>query len=600
MYQSLIEEMNTMGGGRDKPGGYMLAIGATLGEYRIIRPLGCGGMGEVYEVEHVTLERRYALKLLPAKFAEQFGAFDRFRREALVMANLIHPHIVKVDDFGVSEGHHWLRMERANGLRFDDREVTSLQELAEAGGGRVEQKSLASILTHVLLAIRYAHGRGAVHCNLKPSNILIFADARGSTFKITDFGLVRLVGEDWVRSQTQRSVARSMSMNDCCSQTIGGSASDAEGTSTRSLLSTYEYMSPEQKQGKEATAQSDLYSVGLIAFKLLTGQNPGLKPPSRLDRSLDTAWDEVLERALAVTAANRWPDAGAMLTALGECLAREDTRNAETKTSVAEHGTARVPPLAAPSLFIRHPEQEVVDTETVYLGDGVNLDLVWCPAGSFQMGSNDGEGDEKPVRTVRITRGFWMGRTAVTQAQWRQRMKDNPSRFKGDDLPVEQVDWPQCVEFCRTLTERERTAGRLPAEYEYRLPSEAEWEYAARGGSKGRGFTYSGRNDLGSVGWYSDNSGGKTQPVGKKAANELGLYDMSGNVWEWCQDWYQDNYNGLGSADPSGPASGSNRVLRGGGWYSVASACRSTRRLRYGPSASIDDLGFRVVRAPVP
>jgi formylglycine-generating enzyme required for sulfatase activity len=241
-----------------------------------------------------------------------------------------------------------------------------------------------------------------------------------------------------------------------------------------------------------------------------------------------------------------------------------------------------------------------IGSERVVADNVLGMAFVEVAAGSFTMGSNDGEANEKPVRTVRITKGFWMGKTEVTQAQWRQLMNDSPSRFKGDDLPVEQVDWNRCVEFCGKLTERERTAGRLPAGYVYRLPTEAEWEYAARGGSKSRGFTYSGGNDLGTVGWFTDNSGGTTHPVGKKTANELGLYDLSGNVWEWCQDWYQDSYNGLGSADPSGPATGSDRVNRGGCWSGDASFCRSAFRNGFRPSYTLSYLGFRVVLTPVP
>ena len=129
-------DMKTMAVERDRPGGYTLSVDETLGQYRIVRPLGRGGMGEVYEAEHVTLHRRYALKLLPAEFAAMPGALERFRREARVMANLDHPHIVKVDDFGESGGRYWLRMELANGLRHGGLEVTSLQDLAAAGGGR--------------------------------------------------------------------------------------------------------------------------------------------------------------------------------------------------------------------------------------------------------------------------------------------------------------------------------------------------------------------------------------------------------------------------------------------------------------------------------
>jgi formylglycine-generating enzyme required for sulfatase activity len=231
------------------------------------------------------------------------------------------------------------------------------------------------------------------------------------------------------------------------------------------------------------------------------------------------------------------------------------------------------------------------------------------------MGSEDGSSDEKPVRTVRIGRDYWMGRTEVTQAQYRQVTGKSPSYFKGDDLPVETVSWDDAVAFCEDLTRRERSAGRLPQGYVYRLPTEAEWEYAARGGSKSKGFTYSGGNDIDAVAWYYGNAGkarlgdpftdfGKakengncTHPVGEKAVNELGLHDMSGNVWEWCFDSY-GRYPASDETDPKGPDSRLFPVGRGGSWGGRAWLCRIASRnhwLKVHPKN--DDLGFRVVLA---
>jgi formylglycine-generating enzyme required for sulfatase activity len=221
--------------------------------------------------------------------------------------------------------------------------------------------------------------------------------------------------------------------------------------------------------------------------------------------------------------------------------------------------------------------------------------------GTFDMGSNDGDSDEKPVHRVRIGRTFWMGKTEVTQDQWAALMGKHNVSFAGGQNPMESVSWTECVEFCRKLTDREHGAGRLPAGYEFRLPTEAEWEYAARGGSKSRGLKYAGSDDVDEVAWYGSNSGLKTHEVGTKGPNELGLYDMSGNVWEWCLDDWHDSYNGA-PADGSrwGDGSGSFRVLRGGGWGFDASRCRSADRNWLGPSYANVFLGFRVVLAPVP
>ena len=165
-------------------------------------------------------------------------------------------------------------------------------------------------------------------------------------------------------------------------------------------------------------------------------------------------------------------------------------------------------------------------------------------------------------------------------------MGSNPSKFKGDNLPVEQVSWNDIQEF---ITKLNTMTGKT-----FRLPTEAEWEYAARGGNKSKGYKYSGSNTLDNVAWYTNNSSSKTHPVGQKQPNELGLYDMSGNVWEWCQDWY-GSYSSSSQTNPTGPSSGSYRVLRGGSWYHFARICRVSYRLNSDPDDRYNLNGFRLV-----
>lgn len=229
----------------------------------------------------------------------------------------------------------------------------------------------------------------------------------------------------------------------------------------------------------------------------------------------------------------------------------------------------------------------------------LGLRLIWIKPGTFNMGSvSGGENDERPVTQVTISRGFWLGRTEVTQAQWTVVMGSNPSYHKGDNLPVEMVSWNDAMEFCRKLTARERAAGRLPDELAYTLPTEAQWEYACRAGTTG---DYAGALDA--MAWYEANSGdqthsiGQTHPVGQKQANAWGLYDMHGNVWEWCLDWY-GNYPGGSVTDPAGTPSDSYRVYRGGGWWFNAVHCRSTFRIRNELDDRWDFLGFRLALAP--
>jgi formylglycine-generating enzyme required for sulfatase activity len=220
------------------------------------------------------------------------------------------------------------------------------------------------------------------------------------------------------------------------------------------------------------------------------------------------------------------------------------------------------------------------------------------------MGSPASEQDrwdwEGPQTQVTITHGFWMGRYEVTQGEYQAVMGSKPSHF-GDDpnRPVEQVSWHQATNYCGKLTAGERVAGRLPAGYVYRLPTEAEWEYARRAGTTTR-FSYGddlGYAQLGNYAWYGSNSDGTTHAVGLKQPNAWGLYDMHGNVWEWCLDWY-GAYPGGSVTDPQGPASGEHRVFRGGGWYGGGRYCRSAYRYDRTPDARDSYVGFRAVLAP--
>jgi formylglycine-generating enzyme required for sulfatase activity len=210
------------------------------------------------------------------------------------------------------------------------------------------------------------------------------------------------------------------------------------------------------------------------------------------------------------------------------------------------------------------------ETKTIAFPGGVTMEMVWCPPGTFTMG--------KTSHQVTLTKGFWMGKTEVTQKLWKSVMGNNPSDNKGDDLPVEYVDWNDCQEFCKNTG--------------LQLPTEAQWEYACRAGSTG---PYAGTGKLKDMGWYDDNSDDETHPVGTKQPNAWGLYDMHGNVWEWCVDWYGDYSKGA-VTDPKGSSSGSGRAVRGGSCRSNAGYCTSSYRESIGPSSAYSDYGFRLVR----
>ena len=213
-------------------------------------------------------------------------------------------------------------------------------------------------------------------------------------------------------------------------------------------------------------------------------------------------------------------------------------------------------------------------------------EMVFVEGGTFRMGSISGESYEKPVHSVTLS-SFNIGKYEVTQDQWKAVMGTDRSTNKGcDNCPVENVSWNEIQSFIQKLNTQ---TGK-----KYRLPTEAEWEYAATGGTRSMGYTYSGSNDLNSVAWCEGNSGNKTHAVGGKQGNELGIYDMTGNICEWCSDWY-GNYNGDSQTNPAGASTGQIRVIRGGGFHNKAFYCRTAHRNWFSPDNYLFYFGFRLV-----
>jgi formylglycine-generating enzyme required for sulfatase activity len=259
-------------------------------------------------------------------------------------------------------------------------------------------------------------------------------------------------------------------------------------------------------------------------------------------------------------------------------------------------------------------------TKALDLGGGVTLELVLIPAGQFIMGSeppkkptgnppdakeaaryatelaafNDIPANEKPAHSVTLTQPFYMGKYTVTQAQYAAVMGTNPSHFKGAQLPVDSVSWDDATAFCSKLNEtlHDKTLA-------VRLPTEAQWEYACRAGTRTRFYSGDADSDLDAVGWYESNSGNTTHPVGQKKPNAFGLYDMHGNVWQWCQDFYSENYSSSPIKDPLNDK-GAAHVHRGGSWYLNGAGCRSAYRSSADGVYSVSTHAFRVIASPPP
>lgn len=271
-------------------------------------------------------------------------------------------------------------------------------------------------------------------------------------------------------------------------------------------------------------------------------------------------------------------------------LAEERRRKAEEEARLAEQKRKEEEQRLAEERKRREESHRLIGTTGNSVIDNLINNMVYVDGGTFTMGATYEQGsdawdDEKPTHRVTLS-SFYIGKYEVTQAEWKAVMGNNPSYFKGDNLPVESVSWDDCQTFIRKLN---ALTGKT-----FRLPTEAEWEFAARGGNHSRGCKYSGSDYIGSVAWYDGNSGSKTHPIGQKSPNELGLYDMSGNVWEWCQDWY-GSYSSSSQTNPTGAFSGSYRVRRGGSWCSYARCSRVSFRHSYTPGLSNYDLGLRLV-----
>jgi formylglycine-generating enzyme required for sulfatase activity/tRNA A-37 threonylcarbamoyl transferase component Bud32 len=286
---------------------HTLESGSTFGKHRIVRLLGRGGMGEVYEVldgEGLS----WALKVLAEDMMDKPGAVERFRKEARVTSEMDHPGIVKVDLTGETDGRHWLRMEMAEGREVGGEKAITLQEYLEANDGRLSEVETKDLLRSLLTSLEYAHGRGLVHRDLKPANVLFFGDEP----KIADFGLVDAAGAEWMETQVKNSMVASM-----MEETLPDADAGPTGSRSKALMGTFAYMSPEQKEGREADARSDLYAIGLMAREAITGvKSLGMERPTEMAHDIHAGWDDWVRRAVANDAERRFQSAGAMRSGL--------------------------------------------------------------------------------------------------------------------------------------------------------------------------------------------------------------------------------------------------------------------------------------------
>jgi len=559
-------------------------------------------MGVVYKARHIHFDDEiYAIKQLWQQYSQNPVYVNAFLEEGKKVRRLDHKNIVKVIDILEENGEYFIVMEYIEGR--------TLSEIIRKETGPIRRERAISLFRQILEGVAYIHSqpKPLIHRDLKPLNILVTSD---DTVKITDFGIAKELDDE-----------------------AGGHSTTVKGTPI--------YMSPEQIiDPKSVDIRTDIYSLGMTFYEMLCAKTPfsgatntsatavyaaimngNVPPPTEHYHGISDALSDFVMKSIHKERTHRFSNANEMLQQLDYL-----DRGGQT-TVQGESGF--------PSIQIPMPKAEVTTIPPLVVSQQSGLkplkgnEMVQVEGGTIMMGSNYGASDEKPEHRVTIS-SFLIGKCQVTQELWERIMGNNPSNFIGANRPVENVSWFDATEFCNELSRKEGLTPcyrkRIPEIEEeffswldetkekvilcdftangYRLPTEAEWENAARGGDKSRGYKYSGSNKLDEVGWYGacNNSGNRTEAggtseVGKKQPNELGLYDMSGNVWEWCWDLYDGNYYSASpQIDPRGPNAGSRRVIRCGGWNGFPEVCRVAVRNGSYPEIRSIILGFRVVR----
>lgn len=625
-----------------------------FGDYRALKEVGQGSLGKVYLAEHRFIKRPYVLKVLPEELSADKAFVTRFEEEVSKLALLDHPHIVKIHNVCLTEGSYFLVTDcivDAIG------EMTNLGQYMAARKERLREEELFSLLHQVAGALCYAHGRSAgeplIHRSLKLSNILIGKGEGNIRAYVSDFGLAKIIGTASVTARNFKALADALALFPSDMPVKGGeerySSLPIETTKlsklTNSFLQNFAFMAPEQKRLSALTAAVDAYAFGVLAYFLITGRYPEgyVEMPSEVVSDYRYDWDLLIRSTLQVNKEKRRVDLLALLEEIsqGEKKALrpivEEKKKEESSLdtviatlveaappepavnervfitvsaeSLSQERVVAAPVVAPPPAQESEPssresvvkEYHIEQRERSSLAP-IHSESVRIPGGTFMRGSNEGSRDEMPRHQV-VVDAFAIDIHPVTNAQFALfleymgsekdqnncdliRLKDSRiSRSSGKVLietgyerhPVVAVTWYGALAYAKWVGKR--------------LPTEAEWEIAALGGSVGPYPTGVAMEKKEGNYFSSD-----TTNVMSYAPNGYGLFDMAGNVYEWCQDWYGYNYyesSALEPKNPRGPSQGVYRVLRGGCWKSLKDDLRCSHRHRNNPGAITSTYGFR-------
>ncbi|MCR5162594.1 MAG: SUMF1/EgtB/PvdO family nonheme iron enzyme [Thermoguttaceae bacterium] len=546
-----------------------LKEGQLLGanqNYRLVKNLGVGGMGEAWLASKIldgTEIRQVVVKTIRPDRRGNEGAQEKALKQFQLIQSLNHQNICPIYDIEKDPACGYLIiMGYAGGGSYAD----WFKKQPKQNGG-LPLKTVCDVLSPIAEALDFAHSKNVIHRDVKPENMMFTSD-----------GMSWLIDFDIAARLSSESMAT---------------------TGQFSSSGTISYMAPEQKTGQFQTAQTDEYSLAMVALEFLTGS---LSPLSVL--VLSPELQMILTKALAPEPSARYETCREFIDALARMV-----------LPASSGPKTEMPPLPAspkptPAVAPLPPSAGQAGERKVLTVDGIDFAFRWCPPGEFMMGSEPRYRTRQGKRTwsewangitktefmvtnrdeyqhkVRLTKGFWMLETQVTQAMWQSVMGNNWSSFKGERNPIEYVNWNDCQSFCQKLSKK---LGQ-----QIQLPTEAQWEYACRAGTTG---DYVGNLD--SMAWHYSNSGSKTHPVGQKKPNAWGLYDMLGNVWEWCSDYYDENYYTKSPInDPENTTFSPHHVNRGGSWNQDAGFCRLALRSRNSSDYRGHTLGLRILLVP--
>lgn len=583
-----------------------------LGDYVVQKQIGQGAYGAVYLAHHRFIKRPFALKVLPEEVMQDPAAVKRVEQEVAEIAALDHPHILRIHNVSFVGNSLFLVTDP---IIDSFGETMHLERFLQLKGKMLVEEEQLRFLKQIASAIDEAHAKQVVHGSLRPSNVLVAPSGEGVKMVLSDFGVSRIVGEGYALASLAALAAKALP--------------PLQSEHNRKFLQALSFLSPEAKAA-EAIAASDSYAFGVMVYWFLCGKLPegNFEPLSRLVPHLKLNWDLFVKRCLHPNPMQR---PAFLETALTEVLAMqslpeiEETldshlqMNFEFQRKEAAVGAAEIPkPVLKPTeivrpeyeadpaaifqrdLLVSHYEPKKVEIEEV---EPLLTEMVIIPGGTYTRGSNEGARDEMPRHPVTLN-SFALDVHPVTNEQFVRflqamggekdrnnndiiRLRDSRVKRSAGKLviesgyakhPVVGVTWYGAMAYARWVGKR--------------LPTEAEWEVAATGGKEGTLFPTGAEIERTQANFFSSD----TTPVGSYPSNSYGLFDMAGNVYEWCQDWYAYNYydaSALEPANPMGPHQGVYRVLRGGCWKSLKEDLRCSHRHRNNPGAVNGTYGFR-------